>query len=117
MKAIFLSTLGLMALITNTAFSQKLAPGPEVIIQTKAPGFSAEEVELVVTIPLEEALKAMPGVHLLRSQSAQALSTITIVFPQGTDASKARLQVYERLNELDDFPKGVKVPRLKKQAK
>jgi CzcA family heavy metal efflux pump len=86
---------------------------PQVIIQTEAPGFSPGEVEQLVTLPIEYAVNGIPHLDVLRSQSLQGLSVITIIFQDGTDIYRARQQVTERLAELaGQFPAGVKAPRL-----
>src|SRR5437763_16988919 len=53
---------------------------PQVIIQTEAPGLSPPEVEQLVTLPIEQAVNGIPRLAVLRSQSIQGLSVITVVF-------------------------------------
>ena len=84
---------------------------PEVIIQTEAPGLSPEEVEALVTRPVESALNGAPGLDSLRSQSTQGLSVITAVFQEHSDVYRDRQMVSERLGELaGQMPMGVKAP-------
>jgi CzcA family heavy metal efflux pump len=86
---------------------------PQVVVQTEAPGLSPQEVEQLVTIPLETAVNGLPRLEVLRSQSIQGLSVITAIFQDGTDVYRARQQVTERLTELaGQLPQGVKTPRL-----
>jgi CzcA family heavy metal efflux pump len=86
---------------------------PQVVIQTEAPGLSAEQVEQLVTLPIEYAVNGIPHLDVLRSQSIQGLSVVTIIFKDGTDVYRARQQVTERLAELaGQFPAGVRAPRL-----
>src|SRR5947209_490585 len=86
---------------------------PQVVIQTEAPGLSPGEVEQLVTLPVEYAVNGIPRLDVLRSQSIQGLSVVTIIFQDGTDVYRARQQVTERLAELaGQFPAGVKAPRL-----
>ncbi|MGR8920573.1 MAG: efflux RND transporter permease subunit [Gammaproteobacteria bacterium] len=68
-----------------------------VVIQTEAPGFSAEEVELRVTRPLETALAGLLDLDHTRSESIQGLSVITLVFDERSDTFQNRRQVTERL--------------------
>jgi len=68
---------------------------PIVEVQTEAPGFAAEDVEALVTTPLERALGGMPGVAKLRSSSALGLSVVSAVFDYGTDPYRARQLVIE----------------------
>src|SRR4029077_14323517 len=84
---------------------------PQVVIQTEAPGLSPTEVEKLVTLPIETAVNGIASLDLLRSQSIQGLSVITVIFQDGTDIFRARQQVAERLAELD-LPEGVKRARL-----
>jgi CzcA family heavy metal efflux pump len=84
---------------------------PQVVIQTEAPGLSASEVEQLVTLPVENAVNGVPRLEVLRSQSIQGLSVLTVIFQDGTDLYRARQVVGERLAEVD-LPEGVKRPRL-----
>jgi len=70
---------------------------PIVEVQTEAPGLAAEDVEALVTTPLERALGGLPRVSTLRSSSALGLSVLTVVFTYGTDRELARQRVIERL--------------------
>src|SRR5437762_6082673 len=70
---------------------------PQVAIQTEAPGFSPEEVESLVTRPLETVIGGIADLESLRSQSIQGLSVITAIFREGTDVLRARQFVSERL--------------------
>src|SRR5438874_11949944 len=86
---------------------------PQVVIQTEAPGLSPSEVEQLITLPLETAVNGLPRLDVLRSQSIQGLSVITVIFQDGTDIYRARQLVTERLAELaGQLPAGVKPPRL-----
>src|SRR5262245_45362335 len=70
---------------------------PLVEIQTEGPGMSASEVEELITIPMEEQLRASPGLDVMRSQTVNALSQIKLIFKAGTDILDARQLVQERL--------------------
>src|SRR6059058_4767374 len=86
---------------------------PQVVIQTEAPGLSPEEVERLVTQPIEYTVNGIPRLDVLRSQSIQGLSVVTVIFQDGADIYRARQQVSERLAELaGSFPAGVRAPRL-----
>src|SRR5205814_5241823 len=64
---------------------------------TEAPGMSSSEVESLVTIPLEDALKSTPQLDTMRSKSVPGLLSITLVFKPGIDIMLARQLVQERL--------------------
>jgi CzcA family heavy metal efflux pump len=70
---------------------------PFVEIQTEAPGMSTEEVESLVTIPLENSLNSTPQLDVMRSKSVPGVSAIILIFKPGTDIMQARQLVQERL--------------------
>src|SRR5262247_3102953 len=70
---------------------------PQVVIQTEAPGLSAEEVEHLVTLPLETQLNGTAELDTIRSSSIVGLSVITCVFQADTDIFRARQLVTEKL--------------------
>jgi CzcA family heavy metal efflux pump len=70
---------------------------PMVEIQTISLGLSAEEVESLVTIPLEQVLAGVPGMDVMRSKSVPDLSAIKMYFESGTDLLLARQMVQERI--------------------
>ncbi len=70
---------------------------PRVEIQTPSLGLSAEEVEALVTVPLEQAFNGLDRLDLMRSKSIPDLSSIELLFKPGTDVVRARQLVQERL--------------------
>ena len=70
---------------------------PQVVIQTEAPGLSAEEVEQLVTLPLETQLNGTAELDTIRSSSIVGLSVITCVFQPDTDIFRARQLITEKL--------------------
>ena len=70
---------------------------PYIEIQTEAPGLSAEEVENLVSFPLENALIGTPGLETLRSKSVMGLSSIRLLLHANADVYRARQLVQERL--------------------
>ncbi len=82
-----------------------------VIVQTEAPGFSAEQVELRVTQVLETALGGLIDLDHVRSESIQGLSVVTVVFRDGSDTYRNRAQVGERLATVrSSLPPGAGEP-------
>jgi heavy metal efflux system protein len=79
---------------------------PMVSITAQWPGHSAEEVERLITVPIEREMNGLPKENNLRSVSLYALSSIDITFDQSTDRNFARQQVFNRLADLD-LPTGV----------
>ena len=81
---------------------------PRVIIITECPGFATEEVETLVTQPIEIALLGASGVQAVRSQSTAGLNVIYIEFDWNTDIKSARQTVQERLITLNGIlPEGI----------
>jgi cobalt-zinc-cadmium resistance protein CzcA len=77
----------------------------QVKITIKAPGMTPEEVETLITSPVEVELLGIPNQTILRSVSKYAISSITVDFDEGTDIYWARQQVAERLNNVwGDLP-------------
>lgn len=86
---------------------------PQVSIQTEAPGLSPDQVEVLVTTPIENAVNGVNGLAVIRSQSIQGLSVITVVLEEGTDLLRARQMLAERLGELTgQLPPTVRAPVL-----
>lgn len=84
---------------------------PTVVVQTEAPGLSPEQVELLVTTPIEVAINGVPGIESLRSSSIQGLSIVTATFGMSTDVYRARQVVAERLAALEGgLPSNVRAP-------
>jgi CzcA family heavy metal efflux pump len=84
---------------------------PQVVIQTEAPGLASDQVETLVTHPIETVLLGMNDVASIRSRSIQGLSVITVLFREGTDIYRARQLVSERLLLVaSQMPAGVSAP-------
>ncbi|GLP96526.1 efflux RND transporter permease subunit [Paraferrimonas sedimenticola] len=85
----------------------------QVSINTEAPGLAAEEVEQLITYPIEAVMYALPDVKEVRSISKTGLSGITVVFEEGTDIYFARQLVFERLQAAKELiPEGVGTPEM-----
>jgi len=81
---------------------------PQVVIPTESPGLSPEQVELLVTQPIENAVNGVSGVQSVRSTSIQGLSVITVVFNDNTNIYLDRQVVTERLAGLTgSLPAGI----------
>src|SRR5919108_6291316 len=73
---------------------------PRIEIQTIALGNSSNEVEELITVPIEQALSGLPGLEALRSKSVAQLSSIQLIFDRGTDELRARQLVQERIAQI-----------------
>ena len=80
---------------------------PLVEVITQSPGFSPEEMERLVGIPIETALNGMPGLESLRSTSVAGLNDIKCQFAYGTDYWSARQEVINRIGFVANLPQGV----------
>src|SRR5579871_958253 len=82
---------------------------PEVVIPTETPGLAPEQVELLVTQPIENAVNGVPGVQSVRSASIQGLSVVTVLFNSDTNVYLDRQVVAERLSTLSgSLPAGIR---------
>ncbi|MGH1484763.1 MAG: efflux RND transporter permease subunit [Cellvibrionaceae bacterium] len=85
----------------------------QVSVNTEAPGLAAEEVEQLITFPIEAVMYALPDVEEVRSISKTGLSGVTVVFKEGTDIYFARQLVFERLQAAKELiPEGVGTPEM-----
>ncbi|MBY0265556.1 MAG: CusA/CzcA family heavy metal efflux RND transporter [Burkholderiales bacterium] len=85
---------------------------PTVTVMTEAGGMAAEEVEQLLTFPLETAMNGLPGVESVRSVSSAGLSFIYVTFNWNTEIFRARQMVSERLSAMEGgIPPGI-VPRM-----
>lgn len=86
---------------------------PQATVQTEAPGFAPEQVETLITQPLENALSGINGLISARSRSIQGLSVITLTFHNGSDLDRVRQRVAGRLQRVAGLlPTGAHLPVL-----
>src|SRR6267154_6347489 len=85
----------------------------QVQVLTVSPSLAANEIERLVTFPVEQTMATIPGITEMRSFSRFGLSVVTIVFTDETDIYWARQQVNERLTQATSrIPSGVGIPEL-----
>src|SRR6185437_3856019 len=86
---------------------------PQVIVETDAPGLVAQEVEALVSFPLETSINGTPGVNHVKSVSQAGVSLITVIFNYGTDVYLARQLVNEKIQAaLSRLPKSAHAPMI-----
>ncbi len=85
----------------------------QVQILTNSPGLPPEDIERLITMPVEMAMNGVPDVEELRSVSKFGLSVVTVVFEEGTDIYRARQLVGERLGEArEQIPEAYGMPEM-----
>ena len=113
--------LGLIAVLIGSVMSlEKLnldafpdVTNIQVQVNTEAPGLAAEEVEQLITYPIEAVMYSLPDVEEVRSISKTGLSVISVVFKEGTDIYFARQLVFEQLQAArENIPDGVGTPEM-----
>lgn len=86
---------------------------PQVTIQTEAPGMAPEQVEQIITRPIEAAIVGGPGIDTVRSESIYGLSVVLVTFEQNADPNATRQGISERLSALNGrLPAGFGPPKL-----
>jgi len=118
-KLLVLVAFGIIVFLGVRAFQQVPVDAfPDVTpvqvnVYTESPGLAAEDVETLLTVPIETAMAGLPGVEQVRSVSLFGLSYVTIYFTDSTDIYFARRLVDERLNDAKTrLPEGYGEPQL-----
>ncbi|HYP79033.1 MAG TPA: efflux RND transporter permease subunit, partial [Steroidobacteraceae bacterium] len=112
LSAVLLIYGGYLALKGRLDVLPEFVP-PQVTVQTEAPGFAPEQIEALVTRPLENALSGIPATERISSESIFGLSVVNVVFEESADVYLTRQGVAERLAELSGrLPAGVASPRM-----
>src|SRR4051812_12140289 len=86
---------------------------PKVEVQTEGLGMTSPEIEELITIPIEDALRGTPGIDVIRSSSVVGLSQVVMLFKPGTDLMTARQRVQERIKlAIAELPQSAGVPEI-----
>lgn len=87
---------------------------PIVIVSTVLPGAAPNDVESLVTIPIEDSLKNVNGIKTMSSSSQDSVSVISLEFISGTDPDKARTDVKSAVDSVTTLPDNAKPPSVTK---
>ena len=86
---------------------------PKVEVQTEGMGMTSAEIEELITIPMEDALRGTPGIDVIRSASVVGLSQVVMLFKPGTDVMTARQRVQERVKlAIAELPQSAGLPEI-----
>lgn len=103
--------------VSFTALPRVLNPQikiPIVIVSTVLPGAAPNDIESLVTIPIEDSLKNVNGIKTMASSSQDSVSAISLEFVSGTDPDKARTDVKSAVDSVTTLPKNAKTPSVNK---
>jgi len=109
--ALAAAALGLAALVHLDIDAFPDTTPVQVQINTVAPALTPEEVERLITFPIEQAIGGLPGLEMVRSISKFGLSQVVVTFRDGTDIYFARQLVNERLSAVE-LPEGIGRPQM-----
>ncbi|MDE2137877.1 MAG: efflux RND transporter permease subunit [Gammaproteobacteria bacterium] len=98
--AVLLSLFGVYAWETLSVEAYPELGDVAAQVTTQVPGLAAEEVEQLITVPLEREINGTPGLLLMRSESTFGLSLITVLFRDGYEDYWVRQRLTERINQV-----------------
>jgi hydrophobic/amphiphilic exporter-1 (mainly G- bacteria), HAE1 family len=87
---------------------------PIVIVSTTLPGASPEDIEELVTVPVEDSVGSLQKVKTVTSTSQDSSSTVTLEFESGVDPEKAKSDVQSAVDGITDLPENAETPRVQK---
>ncbi len=108
-------TLTGAGLVTFFSLPRELNPNiqiPIVFVATPFPGAGPEDVEKLVTVPLEDAVNGLSGVEKVSSVSKENVSTLNIEFSSGTDPEKAKSDIQSAIDGVNDLPEDAETPQV-----
>lgn len=109
--------LTVMGAVSYSALPRVLNPQikiPIVMVSTILPGASPQDVESLLTIPLEDSVDSLQGVKTITSSSRDSASMITLEFESGVDPEKAKADVQSAIDSVSDLPENAEDPSVQK---
>jgi multidrug efflux pump subunit AcrB len=108
-------TLAGAGIVTYLSLPRELNPSikiPIVFIATSYPGAGPEDIESLITIPLEDAVSGLSGVSTVTSTSSEGVSTIKVEFVSGTNPDQAKQDIQSAVDTVTDLPDDANTPAL-----
>ncbi len=108
-------TLSLAGLATYFSLPRELNPSiqiPNVFVSTAFPGAGPEDIENLLTVPIEDAVNGLSGVTKVSSTSQENFSSVIIEFGSGTDPEKAKRDVQSAIDSISSLPEDAKTPKV-----
>lgn len=87
---------------------------PIIIVTTVLPGANPQDIESLVTIPIEDAVRSVPGIDKTTSNARESVSITTVQFKSGIDADKAKTDVQSKVDAVTDLPTDAEKPNVQK---
>lgn len=87
---------------------------PIVLISTVLPGANPTDVESLISVPIEDAVRGIDGVKTVTSSSRESVSIVNIEFESGTDPDKAKADVQSAVDAVNDLPEDAVTPNVQK---
>lgn len=112
MIALLMGALGVWSFLNLQIDAIPDITGVQVQINTTVPALAPEEIERLVTLPIERSMGGQPGLREMRSLTKTGLSQVTLIYEDGTDQLRARQFVNERLTAARDTLPAGSSPRL-----
>jgi cobalt-zinc-cadmium resistance protein CzcA len=110
--ALLLGSLGVWSFLNLQIDAIPDITGVQVQINTTVPALAPEEIERLVTLPIERSMAGQPGLREMRSLTKTGLSQVTLIYEDGTDQLRSRQFVNERLTAVRDTLPAGSSPRL-----
>src|SRR6266498_2465193 len=87
---------------------------PIVTVATALPGASPDDIELLVTVPIENGVNSLTKLKTVTSSSQDSVSIVTLEFESGVDPEKAKADVQSAVDGITDLPKNAETPKVQK---
>ncbi|OGH08087.1 MAG: hypothetical protein A2171_01290 [Candidatus Levybacteria bacterium RBG_13_35_9] len=119
LRLVILIVLGIavFGIVSYSGLPRNLYPDvniPMIYVTTVLPGANPEDVESLVTIPIEDSVRGLNNVHAVTSTSSESVSAVGVEFQTGTDLDKAKTDVQAAIDSVSDLPENSQKPNVMK---